>query len=308
MKRRRKRVRIIEQSRQNPLPKIVLERPPQTRYERLIKKLAWWFGGGLVAILTIPIAVRQLQQHFEKPHDRFLRENTDTGRLHSPRISESRGTADEDLAATASTKAVVDSVADMQTDTMRLPKIEGILIRNADSDKVLTFVLGNGLQTYTMTELRKGVEILGQSSTCKVPKLFLKLIADRLFVSTTFRDLNTRQTIGVIEYNKWTLYRGRFDDWKDTATKLEVYDTQHNIVFSIEFREYRPDGFRSPIVAIGGYFLGADAVVVHPNAPFRETGGIYYDRPSGCFSLNDSGWREKAQTSIDKMTTVFRSP
>ncbi len=56
---------------------------------------------------------------------------------------------------------------------------------------------------------------------------------NRMYVSIEFKDLLKEETVGVIEYNHWKLYKYNLLDFHNDDNRLEVIDKQNNIVFSI---------------------------------------------------------------------------
>ena len=85
----------------------------------------------------------------------------------------------------------------------------------------------------------------------------LRIINDKLFVSTEIRDLGD-ELVGVINYNKWSLFKPNLLTYPDTDSSVEVIDRYNNVVFSILFTA--PNS-----LTIQGYFMKKDRIIVINN-------------------------------------------
>ena len=109
-------------------------------------------------------------------------------------------------------------------------------------------------------DLYTGVNLFAPLFTgCTDSKLILGLKDSRIYVSVEFKDLKKEETIGIIEFNHWKLYKENTFDFDNTDEKLQVKDKQNNIVFSIEYDTKPGD---DPQININGYFINPKAVLV----------------------------------------------
>lgn len=169
------------------------------------------------------------------------------------------------------------------------PKIKGILIPNLHMKEKINIELGSNLISCYTEDLYNGVEIYNPP-TFDIYLFTLYAHDDRLYVSTEFKDLKKEETIGIIEFNHWKLYKDNLFDYKDDSVnnnRLQVWDKQHNIAFSIKYSE------TGDTVSVMGYFIGPYSISI-----LTPTGSITNGK-------GDSDWKEISMPVIKKIPSIF---
>jgi hypothetical protein len=173
------------------------------------------------------------------------------------------------------------------------PLIKGIPIKKQS----YTFVFVSGyIFTCFEQDLHNGIDIFNPLFTpCSSSHLFLAVKDNRLYVSVEFKDLEKEETIGIIEFNHWKLYKENVLDYNDKdPTKLEVKDKQNNIVFSLKYSD------DTNMVWISGYFIGSKSIIVMPNDPYKSKSINPY-----CVLKADSNWKKKALEEITLIKSIY---
>ncbi len=179
------------------------------------------------------------------------------------------------------------------TPTYRFPKIRGIDISGIDSEPTVIVSMGRYLLNCFTEDLTKGINIFSEKNQPSFPcdTLAFKIAAarNRLYISVEFKDLKKEETVGVIQYNHWTLYKENMLNYFDTDSSLTVLDKQGKVVINVRYFS------KVHILAIDGYFIGDDGVLVlnveDPDSPFFEA----------CISKTEVDWKTKAQKKISKI-------
>lgn len=130
--------------------------------------------------------------------------------------------------------------------------ITGILIPGKLHPNSIIYInFGESQDNFRVSKLQDGVEFNSNLIACGNIDAFrmkFKLENDRLFVSTSFIDVLHEELVGVIEYNKWKLFKGQFIDFYNDDKTLEVRDKQGLVIFSLQFK------FPNTIL-LRGYFI-----------------------------------------------------
>jgi hypothetical protein len=161
--------------------------------------------------------------------------------------------------------------------------IRGILLpNNLDITNKIIFEFGTNQNIIRVKDIQSGVRISQDFMACDTFKLGIteeaglvfKKIGNRLYCSIDFIDLNSGNTVGEMNYNKWQLKINNTYNFYNDDAKLEIYDYNKIIMFSMQF--VWPN-----VIKIKGYFINKKFAVV-----IGEKG------PSPCIFKADSDWRE----------------
>ncbi len=138
------------------------------------------------------------------------------------------------------------------------------------SEKLYVFA-GSNYQTFPISALKRGVEYQPNSITIDsvnpVFDLSIKIIEGRLYVKTSFKDIENKH-VGDIDFRNWSLMIENITDWFETDSTFEVFDSGKNIIFGIAYRH--PN-----VILLKGYFVFPKFVCVFTDGmyPFsKETG------------------------------------
>lgn len=149
--------------------------------------------------------------------------------------------------------------------------IQGIIIPYAIQRMYPTFIFINGNQTkyISLSKLKEGqaiipgmVKCVNDSVTESPLPVTLQLIGERLYVSTTFYDVD-RKYLGELRNEKWRVFKDQIADYSNGTRYLEVIDHYNNVVFSILYE-------KDNLIQIRGYFRGK--VCSSVMSPPDETG------------------------------------
>lgn len=146
------------------------------------------------------------------------------------------------------------------------------------------------------SQLRKGYEVAippNSNFSCGSIKFGLK--DDRVYVSTEFKDLQKEETIGIIEFNHWKVWKRNRLFYYDDENRLEVRDLQNLKVFSIK---YEFDGVLQEIF-VSGYFIQPENVAIL--AFNKDTTKMIQT----CIQKSDLAWKTKTWKLAEKIETVF---
>jgi hypothetical protein len=149
------------------------------------------------------------------------------------------------------------------------PAMLGILLpSDLVSNPNLKIYLGsNSIDHAFLGDYFSGVDLNYAPFGCAISdvKMSLKILANRLFISTSFRDIQTNDLVGTVVYNDWTLYVPNMLRFAQSDSTLEVYDKHGYAITRIKFKQ--PNG-----ILIQGYYAGADSAWV-------------LARPQNCYNI-----------------------
>lgn len=148
--------------------------------------------------------------------------------------------------------------------------IKGILIPKyiLESNADIDVYFGSVGMSYPIGKYKQGVDVtpslIRYTDGQNIADIKLKIMNNKLYVSTEINDIETGEIIGIINYNKWNLYKKNVLTYHDDNNSLEVIDKYNNVVFSIFF--YKPN-----TIVIQGYFFvkGGITVVGEGIEPFK---------------------------------------
>jgi len=135
--------------------------------------------------------------------------------------------------------------------------LRGIIIPNySENDKDIKTFYGTNSSTQPIEKFKQGIDISPDpiASPDDAGTIRLRIINDKLFVSTEIRDLSD-ELVGVIDYNKWSLFKPNLLTYHETDNSLEVIDRYNNVVFSILFTAPNT-------ISLQGYFMEKNRIVV----------------------------------------------
>lgn len=188
------------------------------------------------------------------------------------------------------------------------PAITGIKLTSPHSKKWVYVQFGAFGFIVKISDLRRGVELFSKNLIdCTSKKIFLGVKDDRLYISTEFKDLQKEETIGVIEFNHWKLYKPNLFDYRNDDKRLEVVDKQNNIVFSINYIS-KFNG-----VLISGYFIDERSIVILPTAITETDRSVILNSLKGsdlknfqtCIYKKEANWKILAQREISLIHSVY---
>ena len=180
------------------------------------------------------------------------------------------------------------------------PHIKGIYAKNIKNLQYVNVILGSLAVRCLVSDLYNGVNLFSPAfSNCTDSKLMLGLKDDRLYVSVEFKDLKKEETIGVIEFNHWSLYKDNLLDFNNDDERLEVKDKQNNIVFSIQYFVDMPN---DPEIYIRGYFISPYDILVLTDRAIADKNGVEFNK---CLLKTDSNWKQKAEFRIQDIKSIF---
>lgn len=178
------------------------------------------------------------------------------------------------------------------------PIIKGIRLRNLHKRKFLYIMAGNVVLKCDIADFYKGVRVFSKKfEGCSDSNLILGIKDDRLYVSVEFKDFQKEETIGVIEFNHWKLYKPNLFDFDNDDTKLQVRDKQHNTVFSIRYiAAQEPQSINTVILT--GYFINPSSVLV---LSLDSLGKGFSE--AVCYSKGATNWKTIVLQSIQKINS-----
>lgn len=248
-----------------------------------ITLLVFSIAGGLVAIISI-------YDRCKSPQLKMLDE-FDEGDLKPDKISTKRATEE-----TIRFLKYSPLISDEKTNGDTLPRIFGLKIKNIESNGIFLNI-GNTVMPVTLPQLSNGIEVsipIHGNFSCSSLRFGYK--DERIYISTEFSDLQKEETIGIIEYNHWKLFKKNRLIFYNDERRLEVRDLQNNIVFGIE---YKQDFGKNNWVYVSGYFISPETVSIIATDSTRRTD------TDTCISKSSDSWKVKSATLIKNIKTFF---
>lgn len=297
--------------RKNKKPQFVIELPPSSKEpEKKRKVLAFLTSAygilSVIAVVTgVVLSVEPIRNMFLTESEKFEKEKIVKGELKPDEIPTSYSTANDEYNGRKIRQQNF-------TPTKTTPIIEGILIDsikgidtfliwfdndtvnkpyNLDGLKRPKHVRGTGPLSVPADQLFDGVNPAGEIGYLGYDKspffpYILKVIGNRLYISTTFKDINKEEIIGIIHYNEWKLYRDNMLEFRNDDKRLEVMDKAGNIVFSVKF--VAPNR-----IIVLGYFIGNHSAMVFSDAIKI----INFE--------NDKNWKKNCLEEIRKIKSIY---
>lgn len=239
--------------------------------------------GSIVTIITGMTYLDGIKNFFRSDHSKYESENFEPGQLRPKPL---------DTLIPDSILLVNEPKSRRYVDTSSPPPIvKGILLGDQNGD--IIFDYGSNNVVVPRRLLDTGFNVSRQAGGgCSGIDVILGIKDNRLYVSTIFNSILNSETIGIIEFNRWKLFRPNVLDWKNDDERLEVRDRQNNIVFTIKY-------VGGNHVTIRGYFIGPKGVSVVNNGDDAE------DRGNNCFPYGTPNWKEAATQRISMIKSNF---
>ncbi|MBV8389896.1 MAG: hypothetical protein JO080_08870, partial [Mucilaginibacter sp.] len=168
--------------------------------------------------------------------------------------------------------------------------VKGILVPDLIlNNHILKFYSGTNMSAYSKESLLQGVvhdpNVMGVDEIAPL-NISFKLIGDRLYIYSVFKDFDNENVIGTIDSNSYMLKSSNFFNFKSDDRRLEVYDNKNDVVFSIQFEE--PN-----LIRFKGYVVGKTACLVST------------DNNLEVFYKSSPNYRMEARSAIDKIPRIF---
>jgi len=168
--------------------------------------------------------------------------------------------------------------------------VRGILVPKLISDQYLIkFYCGSNMAAYTKESLLQGVvydpNVVGIDEAVPL-NISFKLMGDRLYIYSEFKDFDNENVIGTIDSNSYMLKSSNFFNFKSDDRRLEVYDNKNDVVFSIQFEEPNFIRFR-------GYVVGKTACLVSTDAGLK------------IFMKSNPNYKTEGRLAIDEIPRIF---
>ena len=147
--------------------------------------------------------------------------------------------------------------------------INGILVPDLVLDSGIIFKYGaTNFLGYSSRELNEGKDINGEEFKMdSIPPfdLHILLIGDRFYASAVLRDIYTKEIIGIMNFNRWSLFESNLMDFYSDDNFLEVMDKNGFVVFQLSFQ--KPN-----TINLKGYsFVSGKVIVSLSEGYFRDT-------------------------------------
>ena len=244
----------------------------------------WSIISGFALIVGVLANWEPIMKLIRSPKQNFENEKLKKGTLYPPKIKRNYP------------PSIVDAYEQKFVDTSiaRYPKIIGIKLDSLGPKDYITFHLGNFQEIYDVDSVYKGVDLfksrMGPFDAISPIKLFFGIKNFRLYVKTEFKDLEHEETIGIIQFNHWKLYRDNMLTSNNDDLRLEVYDKSNRVVFGIRY-----EGGHD--VYLTGYFIDEDAVYILKNTSFNPLKFVVIPK--------NQGYLGYAKRNIDSITRIF---
>ena len=271
---------------------------PNIPKESFLKK-NWKFITGFGLIMSIVIGTPKILEMLKSKHDIEEDKNIAKGYLRPPEVKEVDLSYDTLESPPIFTKARIDT----------FPPVKGIKIKDDGTGSILVLI-GHTAWSMSKDVLEKGVRVFSPKTIeeCGQADLNLVLKNNRIYVSTEFRDLQKSNIVGKIVYNHWEIQLNNKSKYNNTDEKLEVFDLQGYVIFSISFSDKGQSN--NGAVVLSGYFMSPSSVLIvntdeKPKIYTSENIQEAHEKMV-CITKDSSGaWRTEAEKRIAKIKSVY---
>ncbi len=183
----------------------------------------------------------------------------------------------------------------------KYPKVLGINLKDATSQSSIYIKFGGNIFNIPTQLFYRGVNVLNPSMYsirnyfCNGGSLILGIKNNRMYVSTEFKALQNEQTMGIIEFNHWKVYKENALEYPlQNDTMFEVRDKQNKIAFAIKYGRIDNHDENQNGVTINGYFINDSCIIIS-------------DRSNTILSIpkTEKDWKLQASDPISKIESIF---
>jgi hypothetical protein len=114
-----------------------------------------------------------------------------------------------------------------------------------NDSQLVTINIGENRFFFSQASLKMGVDVPGGAGRLGI---FAKLMDKRVYVSTYFREINSENIIGDMDFNEWKIKSDKIYDY-DEDDKLEIMDENGYVMFSMNNIP------QTNTIRIRGYFI-----------------------------------------------------
>ncbi len=143
-----------------------------------------------------------------------------------------------------------------------------------DDSSYLYISIGGNLQGIQVAALKEEIEFnppfLRLDGQNPIFDLRLRLMNNRLFIKTIFKDVQREEVVGIIDFDKWSLVSDNVLNWFSTDSTFEVLDRGNNVIFGMA---YKPPN----VIYLKGYYVVPkficvfyESMVFFPKGPNKE--------------------------------------
>lgn len=257
----------------------------------------WAIFCGFTIFLGAVVAWPDLVKIFSSDKENFEAETVIVGELKPQKLSDNRQ------------YSVLESVPEYLFDKLKkvevYPHVKGIWIKNFSKKEDLAIFLDGKLLRVIKNDLYRGIDLFNPLfDSCIASHFYMVVKDEKLYISLEFKDLKNEETIGIIDFNHWRLFKENLLSFESTDEKLEVRDKQNNIVLAIRFQDSYQGFFG--ILNISGYFIGSTSILVIPNVGRGLNGKDNLpDFSYNCISKAVPDWKNEALKKIEFIETIF---
>jgi hypothetical protein len=271
------------------LPKDVDPPLKKSPFKGLLKTIG--IIGTVLTFLGIIVGVlggwKEASRLFKTPSQIFKEDHAPSGELRAPKIHKDNPPETE-------------SSPTLHSDTHpdHYPVIKGIYIKDLIKRNAVMIYAGDFMAMIGADQLFSGETLSSLAKTCPGHNLSFLAKDDRVYISTEFKDLEKEETMGIIEYNHWTVFNDNLLFFYNDDTALEVRDKKNRVTFSIRL----VDGPDHPTIYISGYLIGDSSVMTMVSNSGQNTTN------NKCILKSDPKWKEKVNTEAVQIKPFFRRP
>jgi hypothetical protein len=275
--------------------------PKRTNWFKRLS-LGWRIFLAIISILTFcQLSYFVYDTFIRSDVDKTVKQRTDEGDLKFPKISNEQNLEPDRRIET-------EGLTNFNYDTInyKFPKINGIYLKDLSKQKLMYVELGGYFYRVPLDSLYHPMDFFeAQHQICSNTKMIVGIKNDRVYVSTEFKRLQNEETMGIMQFNHWSLYKDNYLRCPvNNDTMLEVRDKENNIAFAIQ---YVVDTRNIPGVRISGYFVGVDAISI-VNSTVSALDDSVSVWGTNCIRKQTPNWKQKSLHFISKIKSLSGSP
>ncbi len=273
---KKKRIRIVTTN-------VVPSKPPTKQFKRRIG--AWGIAGVILTAFCVVLALPPFIDWLKPAKEKYEEQAFVKGELKPHKVTYK----DTGYYRSEFPPVFYSTINDT------FPAIKGLKIKHITAGGLtpVAMILGSNSYVEPLRNFIYGVDLpLVHDSACG--KISFGVKEDRIYISTEIKDLKNEETIGVIEFNHWKLYRANMFDFYSDDSTLEVRDKQNNIALSLQYQSW---GDLNAIY-LDGYFINQESIAVLIDSI------KYSDDRSICISKSDSNWKVQAKRHISHVRSI----
>jgi hypothetical protein len=257
---------------------IVPPSPPKNKRPSFKDVIA--IGGTIVGLILAVTHWDDIKQIFRSVSQKQVHEKFYTGKLN-PEKTENYTPVDREY--------YLDSLLNAPN---KGPQIKGILLKDSirHGGLVVSFE-SNQFEADSLQMATGRAAFENNMMFCEATHIVFAMKDRRVYISLEIKSIVNDETLAIIEFNHWKLFKDNLLRFKNDDERLEVRDRHDNVALALKY-------VGSSTIEISGYFIGSVSVLVLGKDKTLQS-------DSTCFWKKSPIWRVDAEKRIQSIHSIF---